>query len=108
MQTWPTHRVQAVLKSSKASVAKKTAARRWFRAQAGGKNAAGNPVGGDDADRIMDRTIGRPTQEIEFSGDVSEQIKDAMVMLSQDQLDAIRRIISPVTQPTVLIEQRSG
>ena len=53
-----------VLGDPKASAAKLAAARAWLGATSDDRNSAGVPIAGADLDRICDRTIGRPTQEI--------------------------------------------
>lgn len=68
MQEWTAAEVAAVLEDGDAPMNKRAAARVWLDAASKDKNAAGMPVAGADLDRIMDRTVGKPTQAVELTG----------------------------------------
>jgi hypothetical protein len=64
MADYKRNELLAVMADAKAPAAKLAAARTWLGATSRDRNSAGVPIAGADVDRICDRTIGRPTQEI--------------------------------------------
>ena len=78
MQGWPKEKLRAIMKDPSASVARKAAARVWLHAGSARMNSAGMPIAGADFDRICDRTIGKPMQSVEHSGQDGADIKIAI------------------------------
>lgn len=61
---WGLDQLQSVMRDISAPVAKKAAARVWLDAASEERNSAGSPIAGGEFDRIADRTVGKPTQEV--------------------------------------------
>lgn len=68
MQGWPLEKVKAVQVDPESPVNKIMAARAVIDACSTDRSSAGQPIAGNDLDRIIDYTAGKPTQAVEVSG----------------------------------------
>jgi hypothetical protein len=73
MAGWPREEVTAVMNDPAAPSAKRAAARTWLDATCQDRTSSGAPVAGGELDRIMDRTDGKPVQNVDVRGEVSHR-----------------------------------
>lgn len=75
MREWPLARIEKAMNDPKSPAAKVVAARTWIHSMTQDKNSSGMPVAGPDTDRLLDRTVGKPKQDIDVTMDASIQHK---------------------------------
>lgn len=84
MESWTREQLESVLSDTSAPVSKLAAARSWLDATVRGYTQGGNPVAGNDFDRILDRTIGKPAQSVDVTSN-GESVNLAPVKLDGDR-----------------------
>lgn len=69
MAGWPIAKIENTMNDDEAPAAKRAAARVWVDAMSKDRNASGIPIAGGDLDRILDRTLGKPSQSVDMTSE---------------------------------------
>ncbi len=94
MADWSKAQLRATFDDPEASVAKISAARCWLHASSEMTTNSGSPIAGPEVDRILDRTIGKPTQAVDLTSK-GEKITPTMDLskLTVEELASLESIV---------------
>jgi hypothetical protein len=93
MSEWPEREVRAVAKNKKLPLVQRAAAKDLLRWNSNLLTKAGFPIAGQSADRILDRSVGKPVQSVAVQHSEVAALPN-LQNLSVDQLRALASILS--------------